>query len=224
VGPVDGGIRIVGDADDAGLVVVYTGVRPTLSDGHITRGEAVGEVPRTGDAAPNAQTATVFVGVTVDGKAVDAAPLLRAAAGDDGGAVAGAMVRPVLGATATQEFGCTAFAAEPVDPGCPGGHFHSGIDLAAPIGTPVQAAAGGTARVVADRSGYGLHVIVDDGVGLATLYAHLDSALVASGDRLPAGGLIGTVGSSGNSTGPHLHFEVRRVGVAEDPRRDLELP
>jgi len=72
--------------------------------------------------------------------------------------------------------------------------------------------------------GYGLHVIIDDGGGLSTLYGHLDSVAVTAGDDVLAGEVIGTLGSTGNSTGPHLHFEVRRDGIAEDPREDIALP
>ena len=137
---------------------------------------------------------------------------------------AGAPVRPVSGAVVSQPFGCTAFAAEPVDHACPQGHFHSGIDLAVPAGTPVLASLDGVAHVVVSETGYGLHVVVDDGGGLSTLYAHLATVLVAEGEAVSAGEELGTVGSTGNSTGPHLHFEVRRDGVPEDPLLDLALP
>ena len=137
-------------------------------------------------------------------------------------AVASAPERPlrlaelVPGAVITQPFGCTGLELEPVDPGCPGRHFHSGVDLAAPSGTPVHAAAGGVARVV-DGPGYGLHVVVTHERGVKTLYCHLSSALVQTGDRVGGGEVIGLVGSSGMSTGPHLHFEVRLEGSPIDP-------
>jgi murein DD-endopeptidase MepM/ murein hydrolase activator NlpD len=73
-------------------------------------------------------------------------------------------------------------------------------------------------------TGYGLHVVIDHGGGLSSLYGHLDTALVMTGDFVTAGQVIGTVGSSGNATGPHLHFEIRRDGIAEDPGLDLTLP
>jgi murein DD-endopeptidase MepM/ murein hydrolase activator NlpD len=78
--------------------------------------------------------------------------------------------------------------------------------------------------VILSASGYGLHVIIDHGGGLSSLYGHLDTVVVASGDAVTAGEMIGTVGSTGNATGPHLHFEVRRDGIPEDPRLDVALP
>jgi murein DD-endopeptidase MepM/ murein hydrolase activator NlpD len=67
-------------------------------------------------------------------------------------------------------------------------------------------------------------VVIDHGGGLSSLYGHLDTVLVTSGDLVTAAQVIGTVGSSGNATGPHLHFEIRRDGIAEDPLLDLALP
>jgi murein DD-endopeptidase MepM/ murein hydrolase activator NlpD len=111
-----------------------------------------------------------------------------------------------------------------VDHACPGGHWHSGIDLAAARGTPVMATLPGTVTVILSPAGYGLHIVIDHGGGLSSLYGHLDTVLVTSGDFVIAGQVIGTVGSSGNATGPHLHLEIRRDGIAEDPLSDLALP
>ena len=123
----------------------------------------------------------------------------------------------VAGARETQGFGCTALELEPPDPDCPTGHRHDGIDLAAPEGSPVRAAAAGTATVVDTAGGYGLHVLLRHDPILSTLYGHLSAALVKSGDSVAAGAPIGLVGSTGLSTGPHLHFEVRRGGSPVDP-------
>ncbi len=133
-------------------------------------------------------------------------------------------VKPLTHAWMSQGFGCTGFTFEPVDLACPGGHWHSGIDLAAARGTPVMATLQGIVTVIVSATGYGLHVVVDHGDGLSSLYGHLDTVLAASGDFVVAGQAIGTVGSTGNATGPHLHFEIRRDGIAEDPRMDLTLP
>jgi peptidoglycan DL-endopeptidase CwlO len=135
-----------------------------------------------------------------------------------------AFVKPLAHAWISQGFGCTSFAFEPVDRACPGGHWHSGIDLAAASGTPVMATLPGIVTVIVSPTGYGLHVVIDHGGGLTSLYGHLDTVVVASGDAVAAGQVIGTAGSTGNATGPHLHFEIRRDGIAEDPRLDLALP
>lgn len=132
--------------------------------------------------------------------------------------------KPLAHSWVSQGFGCTSFVFEPVDRACPGGHWHSGVDLAAARGTPVMATLPGIATVIVSATGYGLHVVIDHGGGLSSLYGHLDTVLIASGDLVMAGEVIGTVGSTGNATGPHLHFEIRRDGIAEDPRLDLALP
>ncbi|HEX6492173.1 MAG TPA: M23 family metallopeptidase [Candidatus Dormibacteraeota bacterium] len=149
---------------------------------------------------------------------------LAAAAGGaarEGVPTSGGFVSPVDGAPVSQPYGCTALAVEPPSRLCPQGHFHSGVDLAAPAGTPVRATLAGVAHVVVSATGYGLHVVVDHGVGLSSLYAHLSAALVVDGAAVAAGEVIGAVGSSGNSTGPHLHFEILRDGLPEDPSLDL---
>lgn len=95
---------------------------------------------------------------------------------------------------------------------------HPGIDLAAPAGTPVKAADAGYV-VAAGWSpyGYGFHVVIDHGNQMQTLYAHLSKFNVKVGDSVTRGQVIGNVGSTGNSTGPHLHFEVRVRGVHRNP-------
>jgi murein DD-endopeptidase MepM/ murein hydrolase activator NlpD len=133
-------------------------------------------------------------------------------------------VKPLTHSWISLEFGCTSYTFEPVDRACPGGHWHSGIDLAAARGTPVMATLPGIATVIVSATGYGLHVVIDHGDGLSSLYGHLDTVVIDNGGYVASGEVIGTVGSSGNATGPHLHFEIRRDGIAEDPRLDLALP
>lgn len=128
---------------------------------------------------------------------------------------------PVPGAAISQPYGCTALAIEPASRACAAGHFHSGVDLAAATGTPVRATLAGVARVLVSAGGYGLHVVLDHGDGLSTLYGHLSAVAIADGETVAAGEVIGAVGSTGNSTGPHLHFEIRRDGLPEDPSLDL---
>ena len=99
--------------------------------------------------------------------------------------------------------------------------FHRGIDLAVPAGTQVLAPWSGRVVSVGSQAGYGNYVVVEHPEGFQTLYAHLGSASVRKGDSVTAGEALGTVGSSGRSTGPHLHFEVIRNGNRIDPKAVL---
>ena len=99
--------------------------------------------------------------------------------------------------------------------------FHTGIDLAAPYGTLVKAADGGQVIQVGYFGGYGNSVMLYHGGGYATWYAHLSSFSVSVGQSVQRGQVIGRVGSTGWSTGPHLHFEVRINGAPQDPRAHL---
>ena len=123
----------------------------------------------------------------------------------------------VEGAVLTQPFGCTTLELEPFDPLCPSRHVHTGVDLAARAGTLVHSATPGVARVGYDAAGAGLYVAVNFGGGVRILYCHLFSTAVSSGDQVVAGQVIGTVGSSGLATGPHLHLEVQVDGRPVDP-------
>ena len=130
------------------------------------------------------------------------------------------MTWPMSGGVITQPFGPTTFALEP--PLGQYAHFHTGIDVAAPLGTTVNAAAGGLVVVVARTGvGYGNYVIIAHGGGVLTLYGHLLEADAYPGEIVTQGEPIGKEGSSGFSTGPHLHFEVRIGGQVVDPMRFL---
>ncbi len=95
--------------------------------------------------------------------------------------------------------------------------FHRGVDLRAAYGTEVPAASGGTIVSAGERGTYGTIVVVRDGAGVETRYAHLSATLVKEGDVIAAGTPIGRVGSSGRSAAPHLHFEVLVNGERVDP-------
>ena len=101
--------------------------------------------------------------------------------------------------------------------------FHSGIDFPAPSGTSVLSAGAGTVTFVGQQSGYGNVVEVDHGNGLVTRYAHLSAFLVKQGQVVATGTPIAKVGSTGRSTGPHLHFEVRRNETAVNPQQFLNV-
>ncbi|PSB23135.1 peptidase M23 [filamentous cyanobacterium CCP2] len=137
------------------------------------------------------------------------------------GRATGELTTPVAGAPVTSEYGWR------IHPIYGDERFHTGIDLGAASGTPVQAADGGTV-VFADisgsmTSGYGQLVIIDHGNGRETWYAHLNNMNVQEGQQVAPGDVLGSVGSSGGSTGPHLHFEVRENGEPVDPRQYINF-
>ena len=123
----------------------------------------------------------------------------------------------VLGARVTQPFGCTTLELEPLDPVCPTHHTHTGIDLAAASGTEVFSATAGIASTGYDAGGAGnfVKVVVDAHVGI--LYCHLSAFRVGQGDSVSPGQLIGLVGATGLTTGPHVHLQVEIDGVPVDP-------
>ncbi|TMD15373.1 MAG: M23 family metallopeptidase [Chloroflexi bacterium] len=123
----------------------------------------------------------------------------------------------VIGAVITQPFGCTALQLEPFDPACPSHHVHTGIDLAAPVGTDVNSATSGEAITGYDPAGAGNYVLVIAGVGVRILYCHLSGFAVRSGAPVSPGEVIGFVGATGLATGPHVHLQVDVDGVPVDP-------
>ena len=130
---------------------------------------------------------------------------------------------PMAHFTVTQGFGPTSFVLEP--PLGPYRHFHTGVDLSAPVGTPVWAAADGVVVAVGHgATGYGNYVVIAHGAGIATLYGHLLQTSVATSQKVVRGQLIGLEGSTGYSTGPHLHFELRVNEQVTDPMPYLPVP
>jgi murein DD-endopeptidase MepM/ murein hydrolase activator NlpD len=127
-----------------------------------------------------------------------------------GGGSSGMFSWPVHG-TITSPFG---WRSNPFG-GAP--ELHQGLDIAAPSGTTVTAAAGGTIIMAQWYGGYGNYILIDHGGGYSTGYGHLSAIYVANGQTIQRGQAIGAVGSTGNSTGPHLHFEVRVNGKPVDP-------
>ena len=100
--------------------------------------------------------------------------------------------------------------------------FHEGLDFPAPTGTLIYAAAGGIVSTSEDTAGYGKLVKIEHGSGLETRYAHCSKLLVKAGERVEKGQVIAEMGSTGRSTGPHLHYEIRLNGNALDPRQYLK--
>ena len=109
-----------------------------------------------------------------------------------------------------------------VDPFTGGGAFHAGLDFRGPIGAPIRAAATGTVSFTGVKQGYGNCVEISHGNGLLTRYAHMSRIEARTGEVVQPGRLIGEIGSTGRSTGPHLHFEVRIRDHPVDPRPFLE--
>jgi murein DD-endopeptidase MepM/ murein hydrolase activator NlpD len=144
-------------------------------------------------------------------------------------ATTGKLLPPVPHATVSQGFGPSAYGFEAPYAGF--AHFHTGIDFSVPLGTPVFAAADGVvvlARPMTDAAGaligYGNYVIIQHDAGLKTLYGHLLAIGVKEGQQVKRGQLVGLVGSTGNSTGPHTHFEVRIDNSPVDPLQLLPIP
>lgn len=119
-----------------------------------------------------------------------------------------ALSRPVSG-TITSRFGRRSSGV------------HTGLDIATSSGTPIKAAAGGTVSFSGRKGSYGLMVVIDHGNGVQTYYAHCSALYVSAGQAVSQGETISAVGSTGNSTGPHLHLEVRVNGVCQNPQNYL---
>lgn len=100
--------------------------------------------------------------------------------------------------------------------------MHAGLDFRAPSGTPIRSGGAGTVVAAGWNGGYGKMVEIDHGNGLHTRYAHMSSVAVNKGDKIKAGEVVGQVGSTGRSTGPHLHYEIRRDGAAINPYKFIK--
>ena len=118
------------------------------------------------------------------------------------------LVKPVNG-TITSRFGRRS------------GGIHTGLDIANSSGTPIKAVAGGTVIYSGYKGSYGRMIVIDHGNGVQTYYAHCSKLYVSSGTYVNQGQLIAAVGSTGNSSGPHLHLEIRVNGVAKNPQNYL---
>jgi murein DD-endopeptidase MepM/ murein hydrolase activator NlpD len=123
--------------------------------------------------------------------------------------------RPAAASEVTSGFGMR------IDPFLKQLAMHTGVDFRGEPGDPVRAAAAGKVTQAERNGGYGLMVEIDHGNGIATRYAHLSAVSVAEGASVTAGAVIGRMGTSGRSTGPHLHYEIRVGGEAVDPQRFL---
>ena len=139
------------------------------------------------------------------------ATLLSVQAGQPDPILVDGLALPIPGAALGSPFGIR------IDPLGGGAGFHPGLDIEAGSGTPIHAAAAGVVIMAGDCGGYGNCVVIDHGSSVATVYAHQSEVYSQVGDQVAAGQVIGLVGSTGKSTGPHLHFEVRLHGIPIDP-------
>ena len=127
----------------------------------------------------------------------------------------GQFICPLPGAPIIQKFGPTAFALEPPYDGYQ--HFHTGVDILAGYGVPIEAAAGGRVTAVGPEGAFGIRVEVTDSYGLVEIYAHMEDVSVALGQLVQQGDKVGLVGSTGLSIGSHLHLQLEVGGVPTDP-------
>lgn len=125
--------------------------------------------------------------------------------------IAIAFIQPVTG-TISSRFGARSSIRSSV---------HTGLDIASPMGTPIQAAADGVVTFGAMKGAYGNLIVITHSDSVETYYAHCSSIIVSPGQAVSQGEVIGYVGSTGNSTGPHLHLEIRIDGVAQNPQNYL---
>ena len=142
------------------------------------------------------------------------------AAAQAAGGGSGRFSWPMTGSI-TQGFGCTPYTFEPYDPNCSTRHFHSGIDIANACNTPIRAGDAGIAHTYVTNYGYGHYIIIVHGNGWTSLYGHMYGFNVGDGQTVGRGQVIGWEGSTGNSTGCHLHFEVRLNGNPQNPLQYL---
>lgn len=190
---------------------MYVGTQKVTQNG--ARGNArvtVNTTYRDGQAVASEQVSYEMLKAPVDRVVqVGTKPLPKASrmspSGD--GVATGSFIRPVSGAIVYSDYGYRKSG------------FHSGVDLAVSAGTPIYAADGGTVTFSGYKGAYGKLIIINHGNGLTTYYAHNAANNVRVGQKVSRGQKIGAVGSTGNSTGPHCHFEVRKNGKSVNPWR-----
>ncbi|ATE66648.1 M23 family metallopeptidase [Rhizorhabdus dicambivorans] len=159
-----------------------------------------------GNLSPNAQAAAQFQAIFQSWKKLDAVQI-----GNSGGAISIPSIQPIAKFTFTSAYGVRS------DPFQGSAAMHAGIDLASPTGTPIYATADGVVDRAEWFGGYGNMVEIEHGKGIATRYGHMSKIVARDGQRVKRGDLIGYVGSTGRSTGSHLHYEVRIDGRAVNP-------
>ena len=192
----------------------------TLHSRLVAQNQAVKDASAAEVAAQNAVTRAISSGASLLAQVADphfgpdniAATIAVSQAGQpEPTRLAGIFTLPIPGAPLGSPYGMR------IDPISGGGGFHPGVDFEASFGTPIHAAGPGVVVIAGDCGGYGNCVVIDNGTQLATVYGHQSVVMANVGDHVDVGDVIGLVGSTGISTGPHLHFEVRLRGVPIDP-------
>lgn len=184
----------------------------------IHSGQSIGLVAAAGLAMAMAPLTPVDPLVQIQGDEAPTAPPVQAEAEVLGPPIQIVrFLKPVEGYDVNSNFGIRHLAGERAP------RPHQGIDIAAPVGVPVLATAPGeVVRTGYQPGGYGRFAEVKHANGLTSFYAHMSKVEVRRGDRLSGGEQLGRIGSTGYSTGPHLHFEIRRGGVKLDPTRFID--
>ena len=212
----------------AGLALLCAGSAWANDSGSslaVTTASAAAEVsplaPRTEDGASGARI-TIGRGQDLVGAPIDIVAATRAAlaaryAARGGGVIVGG--RPA-GMPVSAQYMTSGFGGR-FHPLLGGYRNHAGVDLAAPMGSPIVATSDGVVGIAGWRGGYGLSVELEHGAGMESRYAHMSRVAVAPGQAVKRGDVIGYVGSTGLSTGPHLHYELRHNGAAIDPTPSL---
>ena len=131
----------------------------------------------------------------------------------------GKFIWPIQSRNITQRFGCSDLLGEPYDPNCPTRHTHTGLDIGGDYGVPIYAGDSGVASSNCGGygGGYGSYIVLIHGNGWSTFYAHLSGCVAQNGQAVRRGQVIGYEGSTGYSTGAHLHFEIRYNNVPQNP-------
>ncbi len=220
---------IAGGALAAAGQHALTTALPTISDGtnalRVSLDRAVGISPTGSSSDPVVAPVSPEPTVADAASLIKAAELKKAAGAARPGPTAGAALAALAnGAGAASSTGGTRILAGPVTSGFGGrwGAFHEGLDIAAPIGTPIHVPLGGVVISSGPASGFGLWVRVQHADGTITVYGHINRSFVHVGQQVATGDVIAETGNRGQSTGPHLHIGVMVNGVYINPRPWLD--
>jgi murein DD-endopeptidase MepM/ murein hydrolase activator NlpD len=198
-------------AEQSALIARLAAAQPQTLGSMVSGGQDLGQI-------------LAQMGLANTAIAPPAATSLAPTSAQTGAPAQAAVLNPLTGAGAAvlEGFEIGSGFGERIHPITKTKRFHSGVDIGAPSGTPITAFDDGVVTFAGPKGGYGNLVTIDHGNGVETRYAHQSQVGVSAGDQIKAGETLGYVGSTGNSTGPHLHFERRDQGTAVDPTPYLQ--